>query len=526
MLRTIWVLVFVGLALNPALGEVTFSRDVAPIFFKNCVACHRPGEIAPMSLMTFEEARPWARSIASEVRQRSMPPWSGESESRVWVNDLSLSEAEIEIIVGWVEQGARPGNPTEQPQAPTFPDSWTLGEPDYIIELNPVDVPAEGEDLFLKDWATIDIDSPKWVRAIEFLPGDRRVTHHFQSTINNGRGGTPNAASPSSQVSILAIWTAGMPPYVFPEGMGRLIQPGAKVLTDSHYHPMGEAATDRSRIGLYFGKGELRREVFTLPVTNTGIRIPPGAPNHEEFAFYDFDRDMHIHALSPHMHVRGKAMRYDLIYPDGAKETILDVPNYDYNWQWLYYPTEPIAAPAGSRMEVTAVWDNSPENPSNPDPTREIIYRGDTFNEMFVGFMEVSEKHHVYQTPAPIRERIMALLAQHPAEDSIYLGGFLPLGVYLPETGPGWMYLVNGSAMFTISLHDYAWDGRILRVSAELPTPEASATTSLIEAEVDEKGRLRGTFRYGLDTERTLTLPVNGEPLASRSGPTELGAAR
>lgn len=518
--------IFLALA-GRAGAEVTFARDVAPIFFEHCASCHRPGDVAPMSLLTYEDARPWAKSIANQVKQRTMPPWSGNSDKRHWSNDISLSDEQIATVVKWVEEGARQGNPAETPAAPTFPSSWTLGEPDYVIELSEVAVPADGDDLFPEEWITINIDEPKWVQAIEFLPGDRRVAHHFLSTVNNASsGGTPGAANPGGQAAVLCVWTAGMPPYKFPEGNGRVIQPGARVLMNSHYHPMGEATTDKSRIGLYFGEGELKKEVFTLTVANTGIRIPAGDANHEEKAFHSFDRDMQILAFSPHMHVRGKAMRYDLTYPDGTKETLLDVPKYNYNWQWLYYPTEPIDVPAGSRLDVTATWDNSAGNPSNPDPSKEIIYRGNTFNEMFVGFVEAREVHNVRETPLPIRDKVMSLLAQHPAEDSYYLGGFLPIGLYLPKEGEGWMYVVNGSVMFTISLEDFKWEGNKLTVRTELPTQDASATTTLIEAELTPEGKLKGLLQYGTDRKNTLKLPINGEALAKpAAAPTQVSAA-
>lgn len=514
MVRAMLILALIGAAVRPAAAAETFAEDVAPILFDHCVDCHRPGEVAPMSLLSYEDARPWAKSIANQVKLREMPPWSGESDHRIWANDISLTEEEIETIVRWVQTGARPGNLAAMPEPPTFPESWSLGEPDYVLDLMEVEVPAEGEDLFLKEWIDIDIDEPKWIRAIEFLPGDRRVTHHFQSTLSSGAG--ERSGGISDKVSILGIWTAGMPPYVFPDGNGRVIRPGARVLIDSHYHPMGEAATDNTKIGLYFGEGELEREVFTIPVTNTGIRIPPGDPNHEEEAFYVFDRDMELLAFSPHMHVRGKAMRYDLTYPDGRKETLLDVPNYDYDWQWLYYPTEPIEVPAGSRLDVTAAWDNSADNEANPDPGREILYRGDTFNEMFVGFVEAREQNHVYENPPPIRERIMGLLANHPPEDSYYLGGFFPVGIYVPkEPGKeGWLYIVNGSTMFTVSLDDYQWNGDELFIRTQFPTPEASATETLIEAKLNEAGELKGTLKYGADRKPTFTLPVTGTPLA------------
>lgn len=497
---------------NAAAEALTYNKDAAPIFFEHCVACHRPDQVAPMSLMTYTEARPWAKSIAKAVGTGKMPPWSGESDRHTWSNDISLNQAEIDTIVRWVEQGAREGAPQDLPVQPVFSDTWTLGQPDYIITLDEVAIPADGEDLFPKQYVTIDIDKTQWVRAIEFLPGDRRVAHHSQTTFAGVDG--EFATGGATKVGIFGIWTAGMPPYVFPEGMGRVISAGTRILVDSHYHPFGEATTDQTRIGLYFGKGELKKEVATMMAVNTGLRIPAGEPAHTELAFHKFDRDMQIVAFSPHLHVRGKAMRYELLYPDGKTETLLNVPKYDFNWQWLYYPTKPIDVPAGSRLNVTAVWDNSAANPANPDPTQEIIYRGNTFNEMFVGFFEAIEKHGVYHHPLSTRDKIVSLLQDHDSGDTYYFGGFLPFGIYVPKEGEGWLYLAQGPIMFSISLDDFTWDDNRLLVNTQLPTPEASATTTILEGELDESGRLKATLRYGIDSARPLTVPVIGQTLA------------
>ena len=497
-----------------ATGPVTYSEQVAPIFFEHCAACHRPGQVAPMSLLSYKEARPWAKSISRVVQTREMPPWSGESDHRTWSNDISLSEEQIETIVRWVDQGAREGRKEDLPNIPTFEETWALGEPDYIITLDEIAVPADGDDLFLKQWVDLDFDEAHWIRAMEFLPGDRRVAHHVQTTYNTPAGEDRKiGGSNSAEAGVLGIWTAGMPPFVFPEGMGRVLQPDTRILVDSHYHPYGVATTDRSRIGLYFGKGELKKEVETMVVVNTGTRIPPGEANHTEHAFYTFDTDMQLIAFSPHMHLRGKSMRYDLTYPDGTVETLLNVPKYNFNWQWQYYPTEPIDVPAGSRLDVTAVWDNSADNPFNPDPSQEIIYRGDTFNEMFVGFFEAIPKNGTYHQPLSAKEKLTSLLAAHPPEHSYLVGGFLPFGLYVPPEGEGWLYLAQGMNMFTTSLDDFSWDGKKLRVTTQLPTPEASATTTILEAELDEKGVLRGMLHYGTDSEHPLNSPMAGQPM-------------
>jgi len=500
-------------AMASAYADVTFSKDVAPIFYKNCVMCHRPGEVAPMSLLTHKEARPWAKSIAKQVQQGTMPPWSGESDHRTFSNDISLTKAESDTILEWVRGGARAGSSADLPEAPTFSDSWILGEPDYVLEMSEVEVPADGDDLFLKETLTFESEEPRWIQAIEFLPGDRRVTHHFQTTYNSGKGAQLGSQS-AQDAGVLAIWTAGMNPFVFPEGIGRVMNPGAQILVDSHYHPVGEATSDQTRIGLHFGEGELKKEIFTLITSNTGIRIPGGAEHHAEMAHHLFDRDMQIYAFSPHMHVRGKAMTYVLAHPDGSKETLLDVPKYNYNWQWQYYPTEPIDVPAGSRLEVTAVWDNSDANPANPDSSKEIIYRGDTFNEMFVGFFEAVEKDSVREVPPPPKQTLLSLMSVHPDEDCYFFGGFLPFGVYAPKEGEGWLYLANGSSMFTISLDDFEWDGDALRIETQLPTPEASATTTTINVKRDAQGRLKGTLHYGKDSPQPLKVPCLGQPIS------------
>ncbi len=493
----------------------TFSRDVAPIFFSHCGACHRDGGVTPMSLLSYSEARPWAKSIAREVANRDMPPWSGESDRHTWANDISLDDGEIETITAWVQAGAPEGDPADLPEVPTFTDGWTLGEPDYVLSLDPVEVAADGEDIFPKQVKKIELDGSRWVRAIEFLPGDRRVAHHFQATYRS----TPGEKGGVGAGGVFAIWTAGMPPYVFPDGVGRVLGESTTVTLDLHYHPMGVATTDRSRIGIYFGQGELEKEVATLPITNTGLRIPPGAEHHPEEAHYLFDRDSQILAFSPHMHVRGKAMSYELTYPDGTREMLLDVPKYDYNWQWLYYPTEPIDVPAGSRLDVVAVWDNSADNPANPDPSQEIIYRGDTFNEMFVGFVEVIQKDGVRIETPQARDQLLTQLSLHPPENSFLIDGFLKLGFHAPREGEGWLYIGGGGA-FSITLDDLEWEGDRLKITTQFPTLEASAITTVIEGEILEDGRFQGTLKIGSDNPNAPALPVIGQPYAQLVGGT------
>ena len=510
----------------------TFSGDVAPILFEKCVQCHRPNQAAPMSLLSYREARPWARGMARAVENGDMPPWSAESEHVVFRNDLSLSAEQIATIVDWAAGGAPEGDPADLPPTPTFSEGWTLGEPDYVLTLDRVDVPADGPDLFPKQRIALDLGEERWVRAIEFLPGDRRAPHHFQASYTTPRRASDGPIGAGDRMSegaagsgVFGIWTAGMPPYVFPEGTGRVLGPGTTITMDSHYHPFGEATSDVTRIGIHFGEGELKREVATVSVANTGIRIPAGAGHHAEEGFFQPDEDMQILAFSPHMHVRGKAMTYRIVHGDGSTETLLDVPKYDYNWQWLYYPTEPVDLPASSRIEVTAVWDNSADNPANPDPTREIIYRGNVFNEMFVGFMEVVRKEGGYHRPKKNVDKLQDLIARHPKETSFLAEGFLPVAFWAPREGEGVLYVVTGLQMFTITLDDVAWSGDRLRVKTQFPTPEASAITTVIEGELDAQGVLQGTITIGADTERPFEMKMVGQPAGQVRSTEATGAA-
>ena len=471
-------------------GVPTFSKDVAPVFFSKCASCHRPGEIAPMSLLSYDEARPWAKSIARAVQSGEMPPWGASPEHGTWANDMSLSTEQIDLITRWTQAGAPEGDPANLPDQPTFPDGWILGEPDYVIELDEVAVAADGDDIFPQQRLDLsDLDGEKWIRAIQFLPGDRRVAHHMLATYISG---SPQPGRGNGGSGILGVWTAGMQPYVFPEGMGRLAGPETKILIDGHYHPYGEATTDKTRIGLYFGEGELQKEVATMAVVNTGLRVPANDPNYELLAFHDFDTDMQILAFSPHLHVRGKAMRYDVTYPDGSQDTLLDVPMYNFNWQWLYYPEEPVLIPKGSRLNVTAAWDNSAGNPANPDPSQQIIYRGDTFSEMFVGFFEAVQTHGVYHQASDPTSRLTQLLSTHPAQDTYLVSGFLPIGLYVPKSGNGWAYSVLGNGMTTITLDDIRWDDDKLYVHTQFPTAQATAITTIFEARAHRSRRARG----------------------------------
>ena len=274
---------------------VTFARDVAPILHAKCITCHRPGEVAPMSLRTYDEVRPWARAMKQKVVAREMPPWFADAPHGMFANDPRLTPEQIDVISRWADSGAPRGNPADEPRLPALTDGWQLGEPDHVITLPLVNIPAEGRDYFPTPSLDVDVPEDRWIRAIEIRPSNRAVTHHSVIfTLPAGTKGGVGAASGSGFFDVLGVWAVGTPPTVFPEGMGKWVRRGQQLRTNLHYHPNGQPAVDETRIGLYWGKGELKKEVATALVGDIGFVIPPREKNHELRSVYVVDQDLHV----------------------------------------------------------------------------------------------------------------------------------------------------------------------------------------------------------------------------------------
>jgi mono/diheme cytochrome c family protein len=313
-------------------GTPTFSKDVAPILFKNCASCHRPGDIAPMSLLTYENARPWAKAIREKVAVGNMPPWHATQAHGIFSNDRRLSEKDKDALLRWADGGAPKGDPKDLPPAPKFADGWEIGTPDAVISMpRDFEVKESGTIAYQFFEAPTNFTEDKWIQAIEVRPGARSVVHHV----------------------LVFCYTAN-----------------------------GTATKDRTSVGVIFAKQPPQQEIRNSAFVNPLFVIPPGADNQAVESAIQFSEDSHIWALFPHTHLRGKSWEYRLVYQDGRSEVVLSVPKYDFNWQTYYVFAKPLAVPKGTRLEATAHYDNSAANKWNPDPKVAVRWGPQTWEEM------------------------------------------------------------------------------------------------------------------------------------------------
>ncbi len=395
MKRAILPLVLFSAAAFAADAIPTFSKDVAPILYKNCVTCHRPGEIGPMSLITYEDARPWAAAIKEKVASGAMPPWHSTQPVGTFANDRRLNAHDRETLVRWASSGAPKGDAKDLPAAPKFANGWEIGTPDVVISMNePYKVPASGTIDYQMFTMPTNFTTDKWVQAIEVRPGTRAVVHHilvfcqepgeprpqaFESTIPKIPA---RAGRRSESISLIASTAPGTNAQTFPLGQAMLIRAGAKVVFQIHYTSNGTEAEDRSSLGIIFAKHAPEVEVRNAAFSNPMLKIPAGADNEEVDSEIQFTENAHVQGLLPHTHLRGKSWEYHVIYPDGRDEAILSVPKYDFNWQTYYVFAKPLAVPKGARIKGIAHYDNSTANKSNPDPTKSVRWGQQTWDEM------------------------------------------------------------------------------------------------------------------------------------------------
>ncbi len=379
--------------------RITYNKDVAPILHNRCVECHRTGEVAPMTLTTYREVRPWAKAIKDRVLSRAMPPWFADPAHGRFENDRYMPRQELDTIAAWVDAGAPEGDPKDLRALPKYEEGWAIGKPDVVLSLEQeVDVAATGVIAYQNYTVSTNFTEDKWVQASEIRPGNRGVVHHVIVYIQEP--GAAEGARPGLGREKLSGWAPGEQPKFYPDGVAKRIKAGSKLVFQMHYTPNGKPAKDRSYIGLVFAKEPVKQRALTGLAVNATFVIPPGAANHEVRSSWTAKEDVRIVDLMPHMHLRGKDFEYKVVYPDGREEIVLSVPKYDFNWQLLYRPKDGIKLPKGARLDCVAHFDNSPNNKHNPDPAKEVKWGPQTWEEMMIGWFD-----YVVETPAQVAER-------------------------------------------------------------------------------------------------------------------------
>lgn len=418
-----------------AAKNVTFTKDVAPIFYKSCSECHRAGEGAPFSTMSFKDVRPWAKSIKEKVTNRTMPPWHADPHFGDFKNNRTLTQAEIDTIVAWVDGGAAEGDAKDLPPTPKFEEGWNIGKPDVIIQIPEEYTYKPGVDEYQYFDVPTNFKEDRYVQLAEARPTNRKIVHHIIAFIvppgSPTMSGSPEQRAKMMEMqlknspfyrdgflmrmkpdqpvvddacadprargggdSMLVGYAPGRQADFFPDGVVRRVPAGATIRFQLHYSNQtlsgSEVEKDRSMVGLIFAR-EIKPDtklITTNSIGNVMFKIPAGAENHRVTACRTLKRDTTIYGLMPHMHLRGKSMEYKVFYPDGKSEVLLNVPKYDFAWQTDYLLKQPKRIPAGSRLMVTAYFDNSAKNKFNPDPTKDIRYGEPTYDEMMLGFMD------------------------------------------------------------------------------------------------------------------------------------------
>jgi len=383
----------IGRVKQPAAdSQVTYTKHIAKIFNDNCVFCHRPGQIAPFPLTNYQESVGWAEMVREVTGARRMPPWHADPKIGHFGNDARLSDEDIALIDKWCESGAPEGDPNDMPPAPTFATGWQIPKPDetvYMAEQG-YDVPASGTIEYQRFVVDPGWTEDKWISALECVPGNPSVVHHIIVYL------VPPGASPSGQAgrlrsNWLGAYAPGLRQKPLDSGYARYVQKGSKLLFEMHYTANGTPQQDRSYAGFVFADPKnVKKEVAVQNAGNFTFKIPAGDANYEVESEFVFRQNALLLSMAPHMHVRGKDFRYDLIYPDGKTETLLWIPGYDFGWQTSYELAEPKFLPRGTRMHCVAHFDNSADNMANPDPTKEVGWGEQTWEEMMFGWFEMA----------------------------------------------------------------------------------------------------------------------------------------
>ncbi len=392
---------------HKAAARPTYCKDVATILQKNCQECHRPGQVGPFALETYDQARKRASDIAAVVEDRAMPPWKADPHVGVKFKDVrTLSDQEIATLVDWVAADAPEGNPADLPPSSKFPDDWQFGTPDLVVDIGAdFTVPASGDDIYRCFVVPTHLEKDQYVSAVEYRPGNRRVVHHILAFVDtSGKARERDQAEPGPGYTCfggpgepihggLGGWAPGNQASFLPDGIGRSLPKQSDVIVQVHYHPQGKAETDRSKIGLYFSKKPIKQVMHWGIVINPGLELTPGQSNIEVKATWEVPVDVVAHSVAPHMHLLGRDMQISVKFPDGRVQDLIKVPDWDFNWQYTYQFERPLDIPKGSLVYLVSHYDNSASNPRNPTKPPKLVKWGEaTADEMCIGFLGLTKK--------------------------------------------------------------------------------------------------------------------------------------
>jgi hypothetical protein len=411
-------------------GSPTYYHDVLPILQNHCELCHRPGEIGPMPLVTYRQARAMARLIANVTSQRTMPPWFADPQFGRFSNDPSLTQSEIEILRAWAHSDAPAGNAADAPRMPHWGQGWKIPQPDVVFRMpKPVAIPAHGDVEYTYEIVHTGFREGKWVQKSEIRPSSPENVHHAvvyvrppgSAWLKNAPTGVPFTASDMTDeqdrrdthmttADVLLVYAPGSSADNWPDGMAKFIPAGSDLVFQMHYTTHGRERTDQTSIGIVFATNKPKQRVLTLQLTNDRFVIPPGVDNYRVEVHGSLPNDALLLSFFPHLHLRGKQFDYNILHPDGSIETLLRV-HYNFYWQLSYRLAEPRPLKAGTVLQAVALFDNSKNNPHNPDPNAAVYWGDQTYDEMMVGFFDVAvpadldKSHYFMRETSPALRR-------------------------------------------------------------------------------------------------------------------------
>lgn len=400
--------------------KVTFNKHIAPILFNHCASCHRPGEVAPFSLLTYKDAAKHIEQLVEATSNRVMPPWKAEAGYGEFRDARSLSKEDLKLLADWSKAGTPEGDPQDLPPTPKFPEGWPLGKPDMVVKMTkPFEVPADGRDQIRVIPLNLSLPEDKIVTAIDFRPGNRLVVHHALVVVDNiglmrdrgapagkkddapktndqgGRAGAIagllQARNGAPPFALLGAWVPGSTPQFLSEGYGIRVAKDSKVVLQMHYHPVGKAETDQSEVALYFAKKPDLKSMNGIIMAGIPLYIPAGEKHYKVTTSINLPVDVTIHTIAPHMHQVGREMKVTATLADGKTQPLIWIKDWDWNWQGKYTYKEPVVLPKGTKIDLEAHYDNSTNNPANPNNPPKLVKWGEqTTDEMCLCFFQVT----------------------------------------------------------------------------------------------------------------------------------------